>query len=362
MMLHQPFLRPQQQQYHQQPQHLVSDVREAADRAELQKKWQRIDDVREKVESLQEQMIADLLTQRDAEKSARLAAERKTTELEAAAAVRIQQDAARFQAAAAAAAAAVRTRQDEARFQAEADEAAILEVGVPEAATAVESRGDGGHLALQCTLGSGEKAARLQAESPVEESSLEPAGLLFHRILEDIAVEETTPLQTRGSGGTRRANDRDGTGIVSGDGRYSGDVDGPRDSSGNSSGDRHTGDRPNHRGDDGGTDTGGAVDGGKRFPFDRGKLPRETEFGRREVVADIINRSIPAAAAQQQQQPHWHQWQRRLRRTRQHPRWHRWQRGQRWTCQQPRCGSGSGGYRGRTGRRDGAGGSRGAGR
>ncbi|CAN0246348.1 unnamed protein product, partial [Pylaiella littoralis] len=161
-----------------------------------------------------------------------------------------------------------------ARFQAEADEAARLEVGVPEAATAVETRGDGGHLALQCTLGSGEKAARLQAESTVEESSLEPAGLLFHRILEDIAVEETTPLQTRGSGGTRRADDRDGTGIVSGDGGYSGDVDGPRDSSGNSSGDRNTGDNPNHRGDEGGTDRGGAVDGGKRFPFDRGKLPR----------------------------------------------------------------------------------------
>ncbi|CAN0014621.1 unnamed protein product, partial [Pylaiella littoralis] len=147
----------------------------------------------------------------------------------------------------------------------------------PEAATAVETRGDGGHLALLCTLGSSEKATRLQAESTVKESSLEPAGLLFHRILEDIAVGETTPLQTRGSGGTRRADDRDGTGIVSGDGSYSGDVDGPRDSSGNSSGDGK-GDRPNHRGDDG-TDRGGAVDGGKRFPFDRGKLPRETEFG-----------------------------------------------------------------------------------
>ncbi|CAM9908188.1 unnamed protein product, partial [Pylaiella littoralis] len=207
MMFHQPFLSPQQQQHHQPPQHLVSDVREAANRAELQKKWQRIDDIREKVERLQEQMIADLTTQRDAEKSARLAAERKTTELEAAAAVRTQQDAA--------------------RFQAEADEAARLEVGVPQAATAVETRGDGGHLALLCTLGSGEKAARLQAESTVEESSLEPAGLLFHLILEDIAVEETTPLQTSGSGGTRRADDRDGTGIVSGDGGYSGDFDGP---------------------------------------------------------------------------------------------------------------------------------------
>ncbi|CAM9564007.1 unnamed protein product, partial [Pylaiella littoralis] len=208
MVLHQPFLSPQQQQHHQQPQHLVSDVREAANRAELQKKWQRIDDIREKVERLQEQMIADLTTQRDAEKSARLAAERKITELEAAAA-------------------AVRIQQDAARFQAEAEEAARLEVGVPEAATAVETRGDGGHLALQCTLGSGEKAARLQAESTVEESSLEPAGLLFHRFLEDIAVEETTPLQTRGSSGTRNADDRHGTGIVSGDGGYSGDVDGP---------------------------------------------------------------------------------------------------------------------------------------
>ncbi|CAN0395108.1 unnamed protein product, partial [Pylaiella littoralis] len=143
-MLHQPFLSPQQQQHHHQPQHLVSDVREAANRAGLQKNWQRIDDIREKVERPQEQMIADLTTQRDAEKSARLAAERKITELEAAAAVvRIQQDAARFKAAAAATAATVRTQQDAARFQAEADEAARLEVGVPEAATAVETRGDG---------------------------------------------------------------------------------------------------------------------------------------------------------------------------------------------------------------------------
>ncbi|CAN0381236.1 unnamed protein product [Pylaiella littoralis] len=132
MMLHNPFLSSQQQQRHQQPQYLVSDVREAANHAELQKKWQRIDDIREKVERLQEQMIADLTTQRDAEKSARLAAERKITELEAAAA-----------------AAAVRIQQDAARFQAEADEAARLEVGVPEAATVVETRGDGGYLALQ---------------------------------------------------------------------------------------------------------------------------------------------------------------------------------------------------------------------
>ncbi|CAM9887794.1 unnamed protein product, partial [Pylaiella littoralis] len=106
---------------------------------------------------------------------------------------------------------------DTARFQAEADEAARLEVGVAETATAVETRVDGGHLALQCILASGEKAARLQAESTVEESSLEPAGLLFRHILEDIAVEETPPLQTRGSGGTRRADDHDGTCIVSGD-------------------------------------------------------------------------------------------------------------------------------------------------
>ncbi|CAN0223267.1 unnamed protein product, partial [Pylaiella littoralis] len=139
-MFHQPFLSPQQQQHHPQPQHLVSDVREAANRAELLKKWQRNDDIREKVERLQEQRIADLTTQRDAKKSARLAAERKITELDAAAA------------------AAAATQQDAARFQAEADEAARLEVGVAEAATAVETRGDGGHLALQCTLGSGEKA------------------------------------------------------------------------------------------------------------------------------------------------------------------------------------------------------------